>query len=626
MEENITRHSTNIINISIYSRTPISTTKISEKIGSDSCKVYIESFDFNTTTPDAIAAKKNALSIIVAENETETKNLIEKLESNNVSFIKIFTDNDSHTTIENAVKEVVEMLTVGFTVKDFCAAFKCGITAEQIKKQLNCFKNGIDKVSLKKPATIGDGIISMSESYIQELTAYFDTRKDSLKLMKFVPASGAASRMFKFLNNFIANFNPDDDTVNEYIERNNDKELRAFLNGLNKFPFYYDVAEVLKQHPDYSDWNESTCIYHYVKSMLQDKQFDFANKPKGNLPFHKYDNLVATPVWEHLKECVAYTGSNNTANIHFTISEEHEEDFKDLITASKQNIENECNIALHHDFSFQHKNTDTIAVSPDNKPFRDDDDNIVFRPGGHGALINNLNDLKADIVFIKNIDNVSYDNVSVAALYKKALAGKLIQLQEKIFSHLEEIDKGNLNHDDVWDIITFAKDELFQYIPPEVVNYNFENRVAFALELLNRPIRICGMVKNEGEPGGGPFWVEGKKGKLSLQIVETSQIDLNKKEQSDIVSKATHFNPVDLVCGLKNYKGEYFDLTEYIDVDTGFIVQKNRLGKEVKSYELPGLWNGAMAGWITLFAEVPLETFSPVKTVNDLLKPAHQPK
>ena len=394
---------------------------------------------------------------------------------------------------------------------------------------------------------------------------------------------------------------------------------------MEKFPFYKDVLTVLKQNEGFAGLPKDKKIYAFIKTILSSSAFDFANKPKGILPFHHYGDFIATPIYEHLKECVAYATSQQNANVQFTISEDHLDGFLDGIMEVKSIIEEESETKINFSFSYQHKSTDTIAVNPDNTPFRDNDGRLLFRPGGHGALIENLGQLDADIVFIKNIDNVSHNNTHTIALYKKALAGILIELQQLIFTYLEQLDNDVLNEKDIDAILAFAETKLSLNIPSGIEKYTPQNKKEFAKELLNKPIRICGMVKNEGEPGGGPFWIECSKGSLSLQIVESSQIDLENKTQKNIFANASHFNPVDLVCGLKNYKGEFFNLRDFVDATSGFITYKNKMGKDVKSYELPGLWNGAMAGWITIFAEVPLETFNPVKTVNDLLKPAHQP-
>ena len=342
------------------------------------------------------------------------------------------------------------------------------------------------------------------------------------------------------------------------------------------------------------------------------------------MPFHNYQNHIATPIEEHLNESAFYTNSNNNAHLHFTISEEHSASFQDILNHKKPEIEQLTKTKITVDFSYQDIKTDTIAVDFDNNPFRDLDQKLVFRPGGHGALIENLNQLDADIVFIKNIDNIIQDQFEIIAMYKKALAGILIDLQNKIFEYLLKIENKQLSESDIVDIESFANKSLNLEIVEDFDKYTFENKILYLNKILNRPIRVCGMVKNEGEPGGGPFWIMNKKGKISLQIVETSQVDLSNLQQQQILKSATHFNPVDLICGLKDFKGNKFNLSEFINHDSGFIVEKNKNGHDLKGYELPGLWNGAMAKWTTIFIEVPLITFNPVKTVNDLLKSAHQ--
>jgi len=364
--------------------------------------------------------------------------------------------------------------------------------------------------------------------------------------------------------------------------------------------------------------------YYFIKLLLSSDYFDFANKPKGVLPFHKYKTHIATAIEEHLYECAYYSSSNGSSHLHFTVSEAHQGQFESIINTVKGKIEKESETTIATSFSCQNKATDTIAVDLNNNPFRDENNKLVFRPGGHGALIENLNNLDADIIFIKNIDNVIQNRVEKNALYKKALAGILIELQQQVFQYLDKIDTSN--EDELSEIMAFAKSNLNIEITQDFSEYSLANKISHLKNALDRPIRVCGMVKNEGEPGGGPYWVRDENGTISLQIVETSQVDLTNEDQVKILFNATHFNPVDLVCGIRNHKNEKFDLTQFIDPNSGFIVDKNKNGKPLKGYELPGLWNGAMAKWLTVFVEVPLMTFNPVKTVNDLLKPAHQPE
>jgi hypothetical protein len=620
MEENITQPKTTSIDIIIVADNAHSGLgkTLSDFINPDGKDAREFVYHSNTTT---VAETGNSPQLyIVAGNSAELK----VLENKNVLYVAI--PGENLTEEAKAVMENLETtLDLGFTISDFVQMHHCGIPVEKVRSHLLTFRNGLTKIQLKKPAVLNDGLFGLDASRANELADYFDRKKENVKLMKFVPASGAASRMFKFVCEFLAEFDSEKETINAYINRRKDEALKVFLIGIDKFPFFNDILKVTKEDPEYANLPKDQRYFNFVKTMLTHKAFDYANKPKGILPFHQYEGFTATPVHEHLRECAAYTTSNGVADVHFTISQEHLDGFLDAVKDAKNRVEAEHGITININFSYQHKQTDTIAVDVYNQPFRNDDGSLLFRPGGHGALIQNLNELDADIVFVKNIDNVSHNNVETIALYKKALAGLLIDLQEQVFACLRKIDQGDVTEQELRNMFAFAMAKLSVDVPEDIMKFTHEHRLDFAKKIFNRPIRVCGMVKNEGEPGGGPFWVKGDNGKLSLQIVESSQVDLDNPAQKDILLASTHFNPVDLVCGLKDYKGQKFDLNEFVDPATGFIVYKNKMGKDVKSYELPGLWNGAMAGWITVFAEVPLATFNPVKTVNDLLKPAHQP-
>jgi len=528
---------------------------------------------------------------------------------------------ENFTTKENLTKHY------GFTDADFAQIKALGISLDKIEGELLLFQSGIPKITLERPATINGGILKLTNEEFQKYADFFDAKKQELKLKKFVPASGAATRMFKFLSEFLIDFDYENETINAYINRKKDKNLPIFLAGIEKFPFYDEIkAKVKELHQDYYSLESHEKSYRFIKAMLSSEYFDFANKPKGILHFHKYENEITTPVEEHLNECAYYASANSVSHLHFTVSENHESLFQKIIDEVKAKVENKSKTALNVNYSYQDKSTDTIAVTPNNVPFRNEKGELVFRPGGHGALINNLNKLEADIIFIKNIDNVIQNHIREITLYKKGLAGILLDLQEQIFKTLKAIENNEVSESSIPEIINFMEQKLNIDVLDDFYKYTIENKLEFIKNKLNRPIRVCGMVKNEGEPGGGPFWVRSYKGNVTLQIVESSQVDTNNPEQARILVKATHFNPVDLVCATKNYRGEKFDLTQFIDASTGFIVHKNNKGKDLKGYELPGLWNGAMAKWITVFVEVPLVTFNPVKTVNDLLKPAHQPQ
>ena len=523
------------------------------------------------------------------------------------------------------IKDLSKAKNMGFSSHDFVQIYKQGISIEKLKNQLDFFNSGISKAVLVEPATVLNGILTLSEEAIQQKAHFFESVKDRYTLNKFVPASGAASRMFTFLNTFLNEFDIQNETIHAYINRKKDSELALFIVGLEKFPFFKEVhLELQKAFPNFNTLNSDYKNYYFIQFLLSKEHFNFANKPKAVLPFHDYENRIATPIEEHLNECIAYSSSNGKAHVHFTVSKTHQEDFKTILNSIKEKIENDTKTKIQVSFSNQDQSTDTIAVDLNSKPLRDEQDKLVFRPGGHGALIQNLNALDADIIFIKNIDNVIQNQTKTIALYKKALAGILIELQQKVFHYLNTLDTGNEEY--LEEIVLFSKNKLNIEPAEGFSKYTFENKIAQVKNSLNRPIRVCGMVKNEGDTGGGPFWVRDSNGTISLQIVETSQIDLTISSQAAILARATHFNPVDLVCGIRNHKNEKFELSRFIDHNSGFIVEKNKNGQALKGYELPGLWNGAMAKWITVFVEVPLLTFNPVKTVNDLLKAAHQPQ
>lgn len=506
----------------------------------------------------------------------------------------------------------------GFTPQDIVEFENRGTTLSAVLRQIAVFEQGIPFVQLEKPAILNDGIIKLSVAEMQSKAILFDVNKERFDIQKMVPASGAASRMFEFLNSFLRDFDPETQTINAYINHHRAHQLSAFFAGLEKFPFYKKVKRILKEDfPEYKSWSKEKYYHTFVSLLLSEHYLNYCRLPKGVLPFHKHK----TPVQEHLREALEYATSKGRTKVHFTISEEHRATFEQVIAEATQEI-NGYNFEI--DFSYQKKSTDTIAVHFDKTPFRNEQNGeILFRQAGHGALLENLNDLDADIVFIKNIDNVSdvyYDEI---VFYKKALGGLLIQLQDQIFAYLHELDQ-NPSQERVLMISTFAKKQLNIILPEDFAKLELVVQIDILQTKLNRPLRVSGMVKNEGEPGGGPFWIRNDRGELSLQIVESSQINKTDEQQKQILESATHFNPVDLVCGIKNYKGQRFDLIQYRDDNTGFLTEKTKDGYPILGYELPGLWNGAMADWISVFVEVSIKTFSPVKTVNDLIKHAHQ--
>ncbi len=525
------------------------------------------------------------------------------------------------------IEEFVRSKAMGFDSHDFVGIYKKRIQIETIQEHLGIFSNGISKINVVRAAVINDGITKLSEDQFSECIHYFENNIGKLKLLKFVPASGAASRMFKFLNEFLNEFDIENDTINSYINRRNIPNLSLFLAGIDKFPFFDTIKTILKElHTDYATWSSDKKYYYFIKLLLEPEYFNFSNKPKAILPFHKYATHTATPIEEHLNEAALYSSSNGVANLHFTISEIHKSQFDKIIENEVKKVEQKFNTKINIEFSFQNASTDTLAVTLDNLPFRNEAGSLVFRPAGHGALLKNLNNIDADIIFIKNIDNVIQNHIDLIARHKKALAGYLLEKQKRVFEILHQIENKTLEEDEIGVLVNFLQKELNIVILEDFNKFTFENKIEQIQMLLDRPIRVCGMVKNEGEPGGGPFWTIDNKGRISLQIVESSQIDMQNPSQANIFAGATYFNPVDIVCSIKDFKGNKFNLEDFVDHQSGFVVYKNKNGKDIKAYELPGLWNGSMANWITIFVEVPLITFNPVKTVNDLLKPAHQPQ
>ena len=471
---------------------------------------------------------------------------------------------------------------------------KKGITEAQIETQLGEFKTGFPFLKLKAAASIEDGIVATNEqdkeAYIEAWTQY---KQEGHKIVKFVPASGAASRMFKDMFAFL---DADYDAPTTAFEK-------QYFDNIRNFAFYDALDAACRK-------NEGKSIKYLIQegqykkvvaNMLFEKGLNYGQLPKGMLLFHKYPEGARTPMEEHLVEGALYAASGGESNVHFTVSHEHMDMFKKKVAAKADGYAEKYGIKFNISFSEQKPSTDTIAANPDNTPFRNEDGSLLFRPGGHGALIENLNEIDADIIFIKNIDNVVPDRLKQQTVdYKQVIAGVLIQLQKLTFKYLRELDKA--------DIASLNDQELADYLRKK----------------LNRPMRVCGVVKNVGEPGGGPFLTYNQDGTISLQILESSQIDKNNMEYMEMFTHGTHFNPVDLVCAVRDYKGQPFNLPDFVDRSTGFISSKSKNGKELKALELPGLWNGAMSDWNTCFVEVPLETFNPVKTVNDLLRPQHQ--
>ena len=513
-----------------------------------------------------------------------------------------------------------------FSEKDTIQIESHGLTIDKINKQASLIKSGMSYSHLKEAATIENGIFKIETKKESHYISLFESRRNELFMVKFVPASGAATRMFKFLFQFLNTYNIKEETLENYIARTANKNLQTFINNLEKLPCFEDVIhKIHKVIPNYNDLPHDERCVEFVKTMLDEDRLNYSFYPKGLLPFHKYQSHVCTAFEEHLFEAAFYASANKKANLHFTISKTHQDRFQEELNHILEDVENQTGISFNISFSYQKPTTDTIALTKDSEIYKEQDGSILFRPSGHGALLENLNDLDYDIIFIKNIDNVVVKNHhETISNYKKILAGVLLEVQDQVFKFLQQLEETDVDESDIDSIIQFMINKLNIVIPADFATGSLESKIFYLLEKLNRPIRVCGMVKNEGEPGGGPFWVEDNKGTVSLQIVESAQIDSTIESQISLLKNATHFNPVDLVCGIKNYKGDSFDLTKYVDYDAAFITTKTQSGSDISALELPGLWNGSMAYWNSIFVEMPLITFNPVKTVNDLLKPEHQ--
>jgi hypothetical protein len=495
--------------------------------------------------------------------------------------------------------------------KDLKQISEKGITPEQIENQLNEFKTGFPFLRLEAAASIGNGIIAPSEAERKSLVEAWNAYKaEGKRVVKFVPASGAASRMFK---NMFAFVDADYDAPTTDFEK-------KYFGELEKFAFY-DALDAACQKNQGKGIKALIAEGNYkavAANMLKAEGLNYGQLPKGLLLFHKYAEGPRTPMEEHLVEGALYAASNGEAHVHFTVSHEHMALFKAKVAEKADTFAKKYGIKYDITFSEQKPSTDTVAANPDNSPFRNDDGSLLFRPGGHGALIENLNEIDADVIFIKNIDNVVPDRLKPETVeWKQVIAGVLVTLQKKAFEYLHLLDAGATDAQ-IAEIAAFVEKNLCIAPKGQKVDADYLRRK------LNRPMRVCGVVKNVGEPGGGPFLTYNQDGTVSLQILESSQIDTNNEAYMKMFTQGTHFNPVDLVCAVKNYKGEPFNLPDFVDKTTGFISSKSKAGKELKALELPGLWNGAMSDWSTVFVEVPLGTFNPVKTVNDLLRNQHQ--
>jgi len=472
-----------------------------------------------------------------------------------------------------------------------------GISVEEVSQQVGYFENGFPWMALEKSATVGDGIVRFSEVELADFVNLFEKERSALSILKMVPASGAATRMFKSL-------------FEHLTSGESNKESRLFFEKIQEFAFYPALKKLIT-----SSDGEAEILSH----LLASPGLEYGILPKGLLEFHAYGSGARTPFEEHLVEAALYASDGELARLHFTVSPEHRARFEALAARLIPVWEAHFGIRYELSFSEQKPSTDTVAVNMDNTLFRESDGSLLFRPAGHGALLENLNDLQADVIFIKNIDNVVPDALKDSTiLYKKALGGLLVSILAKTESLASQL-RANPSEELIEEARVFMGAYL-GFVPSSDFQQVFlADQVDLLLSILARPTRVCGVVKNTGEPGGGPFWCPDETGNLSLQLVESAQVDMNNPGQKELFAGSTHFNPVDLVCAPRG-----LDLLAFRDMATGFITEKTKDGRGLKAQELPGLWNGAMAYWNTVFVEVPLETFNPVKTVTDLLRDAHQ--
>ncbi len=504
---------------------------------------------------------------------------------------------------------------------------KKGITVKTLENQVKHFRHGFPFIRLLRPATQGDGIIIFSEEKKKELIHLFDHQGPSHRVMKFVPASGAASRMFRHLFEFRESMGKNNGIPETFFSDKGFNSASTFFQNIHRFAFYHELQASMEKD---GRTIEKALVDNDFKPILDHLLnwvgLNYSILPKALLAFHNYKDGPRVALEEHLVEAANYTmDRNGISSIHFTVSPEHIRKFDEKIAQVREKYETVFRTRLDITHSIQKSSTDTIAVDEDNLPFRNPGGTLLFRPAGHGALLANLNEQASDVIFIKNIDNLVPDRLRAPTIEnKKLIGGYLLLIRKKIFDFLKKADSGKVTAEEIVEIASITASQKLVSLPAGFEQQPVDKRCNILARELNRPIRVCGMVRNQGEPGGGPFWVGGRDGHASLQIIESSQVNMNDGGQSAIFRASTHFNPVDLVCCTIDYKGTPFNLQDFVDESTGFISLKSSGGRNLKAQELPGLWNGSMAGWITLFVEVPLITFNPVKTINDLLRDEHQ--
>jgi len=503
-----------------------------------------------------------------------------------------------------------------FTDEDRTVFEQRGITEDAVIAQVRLFTEERRTLTLNRPCRVSDGIAVIGDSDIDGLAALHDGAAAEGRMTKFVPASGAASRMFR-------------DWYGYYTTEGFDGsgEGAALVRDLPGYAFYRDLTAVLSRDgEDLQDLSRRGRYRTILEYILTDRGLNYVHLPKALIAFHAYGDHARTALEEHLVEAASYVrDASGRAAMHVTLSAEHQRGVEAHIERVRKEYEGTLGVTFDISLSLQHPSTDTIAVDGDNRPFRDASGRLVFRPGGHGALLKNLGEIGGDIIFVKNIDNVVPDRMKDETIrYKKVLGGYLVALQGEVFRCLRMLEQGAGDEKGLTETTRFAGEKLSLTVPADFHRFSPGAQRDFLFDRLNRPLRVCGVVKNEGEPGGGPFWVDEEGGMQSLQIVESVQIDRESEAQRDIWRSATHFNPVDLVCGVRDFRGEPFDLGHFVDREGYIVAEKSFEGRGLRALEHPGLWNGAMARWNTVFVEVPLATFNPVKTIDDLLRREHR--
>lgn len=497
-----------------------------------------------------------------------------------------------------------------------------GLSPDEAGRQVQLLSRPPAHVRLERPCTVGDGVVRLDPEETAELHSLHGEAAAAARFLKFVPASGAASRMFKELL-FFQRGPGRGMSWSEVLSQadaggSEATALVKFVEGFDRLPFRDDLEASLRTKDS---------LPELLDALLSAEGLGYEALPKGLLKFHEYREGSRTSFEEHLVEAALYVrDETGTSRLHLTVSPEHRERFARRFLEVREQYEKRYGVRYEVDFTLQKPSTDTLALDMEGSPLRDGQGRLIFRPGGHGALIENLNDLQADLVFIKNIDNVQRDRVKPTVVHwKKLLGGYLVRLQRETFKRLEKLREPRPPGAVLDEAIHFTSSRLQVELNGRLGPLAPRERRAFLIDRLNRPLRVCGVVPNTGEPGGGPFWVRGGDGSVTKQIVEGAQFDTSDEEQRAIWESSTHFNSVDLVCGIRDAMGRPFDLTRYIDREAVVVASKSVGGRALKALELPGLWNGAMAGWNTIFVEVALGSFSPVKSVLDLLREEHQP-